>query len=151
MNRKHCSAVAIVIGVIGLLAIVPILVAKAQTAATPVVPGYYTTTGCPSGQTVCFNPYVASSGAFSAATIGTSSSQVIAAGTAKSYIMLHNPSAPGGNIVYCEFGGTPTVAGAKSLSISPGQFVTFESSFVPNDVLNCIASGASTPFTYGVH
>ncbi len=33
--------------------------AFAQSTATPVLPGFLTTTGCPSGQTVCYLPYSA--------------------------------------------------------------------------------------------
>lgn len=86
---------------------------------------------------------------FQAATIGTSSAQVIAAGTAKIYLMLHNPSAAGGNTVYCREGSAAAVATAGNLSIAPGQYVTMENSLVDGGAWNCIATGASTPFTYG--
>lgn len=91
------------------------------------------------------------SNSFLGATVGTSHAQVAAAAKAnRVYVLLHNPSAPGGNTIYCSFGGTAAVAGAGTLSIAPGQYLTLENNFVPSDALDCIASGASTPMTYGV-
>lgn len=96
-----------------------------------------------------FSSTTTATGIFSAATVGTSSAQVLAAGVANKYLLFHNPSAAGGNTVYCREGATAVVAAAGNLSIAPGQYVTMESSLVDGGVWNCIATGASTPFTYG--
>lgn len=97
-------------------------------------------------------PTVPSTGtvAFTSATVGTGHAQVLAASQVRLYLMLHNPSVAGGNTIYCSFGGTATVAGAGTVSIAPGQYVTWESSYAPIDAIDCIASGASTPMTLGV-
>lgn len=88
--------------------------------------------------------------AFTGVTVGTAHGNVMAANQVSLYLMLHNPSALGANTVYCSFGGTATVAGAGTLSISPGQYVTFEGSYAPRDAVDCIATGANTPLTIGV-
>lgn len=92
---------------------------------------------------------VTATGVFQSATVGTSSAQVIPFGTANIYLLLHNPSAPGGNIVYCREGTAAQVSTAGNLSIAPGQYLTMESTLVDGGAWNCISTGASTPFTYG--
>jgi hypothetical protein len=126
------------------------LQAFAQTTTTPVSPGHLRTANCPGGASVCFSPDVAASGAFSGATVATTHAQVLAAGTAQSYLMLANPSAAGGNSIYCSFGGTAVVAAAGTIAIAPGQSYTWESSYIPNDAIDCIAATGSTPLTIGV-
>lgn len=132
-----------------LLLLLP-LAALGQTTSTPVSPGYLTTTGCPGGASVCFHPSVSAAGAFSGVTVATTHAQALASGTAQIYLMLHNPSAAGGNTIYCSFGGTATVAGAGTISIAAGQSYTWESSYIPNDAIDCIAATGSTPLTIGV-
>lgn len=89
-------------------------------------------------------------GAFVGTTVATTHGLIRAADKTRVYLMLHNPSAAGGNTIYCSFGGTSTVAGAGTLSIAPGQYVTWENSFVPNDAIDCIAATGSTPLTMAV-
>lgn len=79
-----------------------------------------------------------------AATVGTSSATALAAGS-RDYLALINAS--GSAFVACNFGGTAVVNGAGSITLSPYQSFTWESSFAPNDAVNCIASAAATPFT----
>ena len=81
------------------------------------------------------------------ATVGASHGNALAANVVTTYLLLHNPSAAGGNTIYCSFGGTATVAGAGTVSIAPGQYVVWESSYAPRDAIDCIATGASTPLT----
>lgn len=95
------------------------------------------------------NAVTSATGVFLPATVGTSSAQVIAAGVATIYLMLHNPSAAGGNTVYCRSGSAAAVGTAGNLSIAPGQYVTMEASLVDGGAWNCIATGTGTPFTYG--
>ena len=93
---------------------------------------------------------IQATGIFQTATIGTSASQLWAAGVAQNYIYLGNPSAPGTNTVFCRFTATPTVNGAGTISLAPGQSFTMEASQIDTAALSCISSGASTPFTYAV-
>jgi hypothetical protein len=92
----------------------------------------------------------AATNAFSGSTVGTTHAQVLAAGT-HSYLFLQNVAAAGGNTIYCSFGGTAVANAAGTISIAPGQPLTWENSFVPSDAIDCIATGASTPLTVGVH
>lgn len=126
------------------------LLARAQGTQT-VIPGVTTTIGCPSGQAKCFQALPSTGIVFAGATVGASHAQVLAANLVFAYLMLHNPSAAGGNTVYCSFGGTATVAGAGTLSIAPGQYVTFESNSLSTKAIDCIASGANTPLTIGTN
>lgn len=82
-------------------------------------------------------------------TVGTSSGNVLAANTATDYILLTNPSAAGGNTIYCKFGATATVN--TGLDLAPGQYLTFENNSFSPLALNCISTGASTPLTIGTN
>ena len=85
-------------------------------------------------------------GAFTAVTVGATSTAALAANKAAIYLMLANPSAAGGNTVTCAFGVAAVANAAGTVTVAPGQSYTWESSYVPTDAVNCIASG-STPFT----
>ena len=64
---------------------------------------------------------------------------------------MENPNSPGGATVSCAFGVAAVLNGAGTVTLLPGQIVTWEGSFVPNDAINCIASTGSTAFTLGTH
>lgn len=89
--------------------------------------------------------------AFQGATVGTGHGQVLAVGQVKTYLMLHNPSSPGGNTIWCAFGVTAVANAAGTVEIAPGQYVTWESSSAPRSAIDCIASGSSTPLTIGIN
>lgn len=79
-----------------------------------------------------------------AVTVGVASALALAAG-GRDYLALINVS--GSAFVSCNFGGAAVLNGAGSITLSPYQSFTWESSFAPNDAINCIASAAATPFT----
>jgi hypothetical protein len=106
-------------------------VARAQSTASQVVTGYYSTTGCPSGQTSCFVQNGPGSGGSSTPTtptyvaptsvtpipcqagtgspitsIGTTATLVCAAGTARSYYNISSAAAAGAPYGYCTNDGT---------------------------------------------
>lgn len=87
------------------------------------------------------------SGAYSSATVGTSSAQVLAASTAKTLLDIVNESTTA--TIACALGATAVINGAGSITIPPGWHRSWEGSFVPSDAVNCIASGASTPISIG--
>lgn len=79
-----------------------------------------------------------------AVTVGVASAQALAAGS-RDYLALINASPSA--FVACNFGAAAVVNGAGSITLSPYQSFTWESSFAPDDAINCIASAAATPFT----
>ncbi len=79
--------------------------------------------------------------------LGTSPSLVDAAVTHRSYILLHNPAPLGGATVSCAWGATAVLNGGGTVTIYPGQYLTYENNAAPNTALSCVASAASTPFT----
>lgn len=84
--------------------------------------------------------------AATACTVGTGSTQCLAAGVMHS-ITVQNVST-GANVA-CTWGGTPALNAAGSIMLSAGQSFTFGpgTSGVPGSILNCIASAAGTPLT----
>lgn len=78
------------------------------------------------------------------ASVGVASAAALAAGD-RDYLLLNNASASA--FVACNFGGAAVINGAGSITMSPYQSYVWESSFVPNDAINCIASAAATPLT----
>lgn len=81
-----------------------------------------------------------------ALSIGTTNSTALNAGLATYYLMLHNPSATA--TLSCRFGGTIPVLNAQgTITLAPGGYIFFDSTFVPSDILKCIASAAATPMT----
>jgi len=78
-------------------------------------------------------------------TVGVASAQALAASTATKYLFIQNVSTTAN--IACNFGGTAALNTAGSFMLVPNQSRTFEGSFVPSTVLNCIASAAATPLT----
>lgn len=78
------------------------------------------------------------------ASVGVASAQALASG-ARKYLLLNNESASA--FVACAFAGSAALNTAGSITLAPYQSFTWESSFVPNDAVNCIASAAATPLT----
>ena len=95
-------------------------------------------------------PNVAS-GAYTAATIGTSDQTILAAGSAYYFLDLVNDSATA--TVCINFGATATIAGtscsAGEITLPPLWHRSWEGSFIPTDTLHAIASAASTPASIG--
>jgi hypothetical protein len=87
-------------------------------------------------------------GAYAAATIGTTSAQVLAPGAASVFLDINNDSVTA--TIACNFGGAAAITGAGSITIPPLSSRTWGGSFVPSDAVNCIASAAATPATIGV-
>lgn len=79
-----------------------------------------------------------------AVTVTNSSAQALAGGSRK-YLMIKNESASA--FVACKFAGTAALNTAGSITLAPYSAFTWESSFVPNDAVNCISSVASSPAT----
>ena len=79
--------------------------------------------------------------------LGTSATTVDAAQTRRSYILLHNPAALGGATISCAWGTAAVLNAGGTVTIYPGQYLTYEGSAAPNGALSCIASAASSPFT----
>lgn len=88
-------------------------------------------------------------GAYNPATIGASSGQVLAAGVAKVFLDLVNPSTTA--TIACAFGIPAVINGAGSITLSPLWHRSWPdgAGYVPGDVVNCIASAGSTPMTVG--
>lgn len=142
--KKALLALALVVSTIGAF----ISPAPAQTAA-PVLPGAQKTTGCPGIVTPCFYPLPTNpTTSLHAVTVTNSSAEAVPAGSAIVYLMFYNPSAPGGNTVYCSEGGTAVVNTAGTIGIAPGQYFTQEANLISGAAWNCIAA-SSTPFTVG--
>jgi hypothetical protein len=85
-----------------------------------------------------------------AATVGTSSAQALAA-QPRNYLLIANPSAAA--TVYIQFGSAAAVVnGAGTIALGPGLFhewqgLSDQSAFVPSDAIQAIASAAATPLT----
>lgn len=92
--------------------------------------------------------YIGGTGTYSPVTVGTSSAQALAAGSANKFLDIMNESATA--TIACAFGATAVINGAGSITFPPGWHRSWEGTFVPTDAVNCIASGASTPATIGV-
>jgi hypothetical protein len=109
------------------------------------------TVATPSGSPIAVTPQPTnSSGALSGATVGTSSSSVLAANTAKVYLAFINVSQ---NATIClnagsaaTISGTACAAGEIALAPGGGGYV-WESDYVPSDQWFAISSAASTPLT----
>lgn len=134
----------------------------AQSTATPVVTGYLSTSGCPSGQTSCFVQYGSTgppssvtvtpasvTGGVTGPTVGTSSAQALAAGL-RIALAIQNVSATAS--VGCRAdGGTAALNTAGTYMLSPGQLLSWGPTAIPAGQVNCIASASSTPITIEAH
>lgn len=171
-NRSLCSIVLLTAAWLLLAA----SYAMAQTTATPVTPGYLSTTGCASRQTVCFVPYgplapitgtvtanqgtagaspwpvmngvSAVTGTVSAKTITNSSAQVLAA-SSRQLLAIDNESATAS--IACAFGATAALNTAGSFTLPPQSTRTWTSYPVPAAAVNCISSAATSPATVEVN
>jgi len=90
-------------------------------------------------------PYQASARNFPGCTVGASSAQCLAAGTAKTFVQIQNTSASA--TIACAWGATAVLNSAGSVQLSPGQPASWgpNTGGIPNQALNCIASAGSTP------
>ena len=90
-------------------------------------------------------------GAYASATVGTTDSTILAAGTAYYLLDLINDS-PSATICI-NFGATATISGtscaAGEITLSPLWHRSWEGSFIPTDAVHAIASAASTPVSVG--
>lgn len=77
-------------------------------------------------------------------TAGVSSAQALAGGSRK-YLKICNEST--GNFIAYNFGASAALNTAGNKTMVPYQCDEYADSFVPNDAVNIIASGASTPVT----
>lgn len=84
-------------------------------------------------------------GSVTPVTLGTSSTQVLAAVTARKFLAIDNEST--GAAIACALGTSAALNTAGSFTIEPGWTRTWDGSFVPSDAVNCIAAVGSTPVT----
>lgn len=96
-------------------------------------------------------------GAYPQVNVGTSSSVIVAASTATTFIDITNVSATA--TVILSIGGTPTITGTQGggtgglISLPPGWHKSFPDpagGYLPTDAISAISSAASTPVTVGV-
>lgn len=82
---------------------------------------------------------------FPSTTVGTSSAQVLAAAAATKSLTLQNVSVS--STISCRWGGTAVLNGVQNFTLYPGQAASWGAATagIPNVVLNCIASAASSP------
>ncbi|HEV2303336.1 MAG TPA: hypothetical protein VGR91_17350 [Stellaceae bacterium] len=85
------------------------------------------------------------SGSVTAVTLGTISTQVLAAVTSRKFLSIDNESASAA--IACALGTAAAINAAGSFTIEPGWTRTWDGSFVPSDAVNCIAASGSTPVT----
>jgi hypothetical protein len=132
-----------------------IFISAPVLAQTPVAP-CVTIAGQPSPSCVpisAVNPVpirtnpAAGTGGMTGATVGTTSAQAVAAGPRASVLTLQNVSVSAA--IACTFApGTAALNTAGSFQIAAGQLLTLSNTtYVPTDAINCIASAAATPLT----
>jgi hypothetical protein len=90
--------------------------------------------------------------AYSPATVGTTDSTIVAAGTASKFLDLINVSATA--TICINFGAAAaTITGSQcaagEITLPPLFHRSWESNFVPTDAVHAIASAAATPATVG--
>jgi len=85
---------------------------------------------------------------YSPATIGATSASCVTAGAASTFLDIVNESATA--TIAFNVGGTAVINGAGSITLPPLWHRSYENSFVPTDIVNCIASAGATPATIGV-
>ena len=80
-------------------------------------------------------------GGITAATVGTSSTQVLAAGTRIAVLTIQNVSTSAS--VACALGTSATLNTAGSFQLAAGQLLTLSNgAYIPGDAINCIASAS---------
>lgn len=115
----------------------------------------------PNGQTVGGQPVMAppsatnpmvtqqapasGSGSVAAATVGTSSTQLLPPASSRKFLAIDNESTSAA--IACALGTTAAINTAGSFTIEPGWTRTWSGSFVPSDAVNCIATVGATPVT----
>jgi hypothetical protein len=82
---------------------------------------------------------------FPGCTVGISSAQCLAAATATQFVQIQNTSASA--TVACAWGVVAVLNSKTAVQLAAGQSASWgiNTGGVPNEALNCIASGASTP------
>lgn len=90
------------------------------------------------------SPQSSITGSVTAATIGTSSAQVLAAAS-RQLLAIDNESTTA--TIACAFGAPAAINTAGSFTLAPGVTRVWKDYPVPADAVNCIASAASTPAT----
>lgn len=92
-------------------------------------------------------------GGFTAVTVGTSSAQALAAAplpNGRKLLAIDNESTTA--TIACRFGAAAALNTAGSYTIPAGAIMTWSApSYVPADVVNCIATAAGTPVTIEAH
>lgn len=86
-------------------------------------------------------------GSYFATIILTSSTQVITAATATSFIEVNNQSAVN---IACRFGAAAIISGAGSINIPTLSSRKWDGTFIPTDALNCISQTSNAKATIGV-
>ena len=96
------------------------------------------------GYTIVLPSY--GTGGWTAATIGVTSAQVLAAdSTRKSTLAIQNVSTTA--TIACSFSGAAALNTAGSFTIQPSSMLSFSTNYVPQEAMTCISSAASTPAT----
>lgn len=125
--------------------------AVGQTRPITQTPGGLLCVPVASGGTTTILP-TNSAGAYSAITIGSSASTIVAATACKVFCDVVNNSATA--TVCLNVGGTATaptagVCPAGEIGLPPGWHRSWEADYVPSDAISAISSAASTPATVG--
>jgi hypothetical protein len=93
------------------------------------------------------------SGAYAAATVGTSDQTVLSGATAFYFLDIVNLSPTA--TVCVNFGAAATISGtacaAGEVTLSPLWHRSWEGTFVPTDAIHAISSAASTPISVGAN
>lgn len=86
----------------------------------------------------------ATTGTIAGCTVGTSSTQCLAANSATTHLQLQNNSTA---TIACTFSGTAALNSSNSFQLSSGQAANWgvATGWVPTAALSCIASSASSP------
>lgn len=87
---------------------------------------------------------VSTAGTMTFASVGTSSATALASTSARGFLTIWNNSTTS-NVVCNPSGGVATLT--QGIPLFPGSSYTFDSNFVPNAAVNCIAAAAATPIT----
>jgi hypothetical protein len=82
---------------------------------------------------------------FPGCTVGTVSTQCLAAGTVVNFVGMQNTSSTA--LVACAWGAAAVLNSSTSIQLTPGAYASWgpNTAGVPSGALNCIASVASSP------